>query len=106
LVPNLGTVGVTAPNCTIPRGHTPPGAATHRQRGFANISCFVRPQGPLLRPDLLSPMTAAAGRGKDRRRRPATVGAQCPCGGLLLRSHSLKEGPLPDRQNNLRSIDS
>jgi hypothetical protein len=28
------------------------------------------------------------------------------CGGPTLRSHSLKEGPLPDRRNNLRNNDS
>src|SRR5262252_9346881 len=80
--------------------------AVRRQLGCTNISCFVRPKGPLLRPDLPPPMTAAAGRGKDRRRRPAKAGAQRPCGGLLLRSHSLKEGPLPDPHNNLCSNDS
>ena len=36
-------------------------------------------------------MTAAAGRSKDRQ--PAIADTQRPCGGLLLRSHCLKEGP-------------
>ena len=46
----------------------------------------------MLRPDLLPITTAGAGRGKDRRRRPAKAGAKRPCGGPLQRSHSLKEG--------------
>jgi hypothetical protein len=44
--------------------------------GSTNSSCFVRPKGPLLRPDLSPGLTAAAGWGKDRRRRPASAGAQ------------------------------
>src|SRR5262245_6255760 len=51
-------------------------ALANGRRERANTSCFVRPKGPLLRPNLLSPMTAAAGRAKDRRRRPTIAGAQ------------------------------
>src|SRR5438270_10493503 len=69
-------------------------------------SCLVRSKGPLLRPDLTPTRTAAAGRGKDRRRRPASAGAQRPCGGPTLQSRSLKEGPLPDLLNNVRENDS
>jgi hypothetical protein len=42
--------------------------------GSTNSSCFVRPKGPLLRPDLSPGLTAAAGWGKDAegdRRQPA-----------------------------------
>ena len=47
---------------TIPRGHTPAWAMVRQQPGCANSSCFVRPKGPLLRPDLLPSTTAAAAR--------------------------------------------
>jgi hypothetical protein len=50
-----------AGSITIPCGHTPPSATARQPRGCANITCFVRPKGPLLRPDLPSSMTAAAG---------------------------------------------
>jgi hypothetical protein len=102
----LDLMGVISSPCTIPRGHIAPSAITRRPRDCTNGSCLVRPKGPLLRPDLLSPATAAAGRGKDRRRRPAAAGAQRPCGGLTLPSHSLKEGHLFDRLNNLPGNDS
>jgi transposase InsO family protein len=62
--------------------------------------------GPLLRPDLTPTRTAAAGRGKDRRRRPASAGAQRPCGGPTLQSRSFEEGPLPDLLNNVPGNDS
>jgi hypothetical protein len=94
---------------TIARGHTPPwamGPPAARLHGCTTSSCFVRPKGPLLRPDLLPSMTAVAGRGKDRRKRPAAAGAQRPCGGPSLRSRSLKEGPLPDALNNVLGNDS
>jgi Integrase core domain len=91
---------------TIPRGHTPAWAMVRQQPGCANSSCSVRPKGPLLRPDLLPSTTAVAGRGKDRRRRPAAAGAQRPCGGPPLRSRSLKQGPLSDLLNNVLGNDS
>ena len=99
-------VGVISSLCTIPRGHTPPWAAIHRPRGCANISCFVRPKGPLLRSDLLPLMTATAGRRKDAARRLSPVAFGDPCPGPPLQSHSPEEGPLPDFLNNLRSNDS
>jgi len=91
---------------TIPRGHTPAWAMVRQQPGCANSSCSVRPKGPLLRPDLLPSTTAVAGRGKDRRRRPAAAGAQRPCGGPPLRSRSLKQGPLSDLLNDVLGNDS
>jgi len=62
-------------------GHTPPWPTIRQRLGCTKSSCFVRPKGPLLRPDLLSPMTAAAGRDKDRRRQPArsVLAAACRC---------------------------
>src|SRR5260370_40040338 len=44
---------------------------------------------------------AEAGRGKDRRRRPASAGAQRPCGGPTRESPSPKEGTLSDLLDNL-----
>jgi len=58
----------------------PHAALGHRPRDCTDGSCFVRPKGPLLRPDLLPPMP--------------------------LPSHSLKEGPLLDQLNNLPGNDS
>ena len=91
---------------TIPSGHTPPWPTIRQRLGCTNPSCLVRSKGPLLRPDLTPTRTAAAGRGKDRRRRPASAGAQRPCGGPPLQSRSLKEGPLPDLLNNVLGNDS
>src|SRR5438309_6507236 len=91
---------------TIPNGHTPPWPTIRQLLGCSNPSCLVRSKGPLLRPDLTPTRTAAAGRGKDRRRRPASAGAQRPCDGPTLQSRSLKEGPLPDLLNNVRGNDS
>ena len=69
---------------------------------LAKPSCLIRPKGPFLRPDLARPATAAAGRGKDRLRRPANAGAQRPCGGPTLRSRLPQERPMLDTVNNVR----
>jgi Integrase core domain len=87
------------------RPHTALGGSSPTAR-LHQYQLLCSTQGPLLRPDLPFAMTPVAGRGKDRQRRPATTDAQRPCGGLPPRSHSPKEGPLPDFLYNLRSNDS
>jgi transposase InsO family protein len=63
---------------TPPCGRTVLWPTARRLPGLAKPGSLVRPKEPFLRRDLARPTTAVAGRGKDRRRRPATAGAPRP----------------------------